>query len=69
MTRLSSMRREAARRWPEKRRADIAHTLIATAKLNGVGPQAWLTDVPGCIADNKINRIDELLPWRYGQSS
>jgi len=40
-------------------------TLIETAKLNGVDPQAWLTDVLGRIADHKINRIDELLPWNY----
>ena len=43
----------------------IAFTLIETAKLNGVDPQAWLTDVLGRIADHKINRIDELLPWNY----
>jgi len=49
--------------------AAIAYTLIETAKLNCVDPQAWLTDVLGCIADHKINRIDELLPWRYVQSS
>jgi len=49
--------------------AAIAYTLIETAKLNGVDPQAWFTDVLGCIADHKINRIDELLPWRYAQSS
>jgi transposase len=47
--------------------AAIAYTLIETAKLNGVDPQAWLTDVLGRIADHKINRIDELLPWRYAQ--
>ena len=40
----------------------IAFTLIETAKLNDVDPQAWLTDVLSCIADHKINRIDELLP-------
>lgn len=28
---------------------------------NGVDPQAWLTR----IADHPINRIDELLPWRF----
>ncbi len=43
----------------------IAFTLIETAKLNGVGPQTWLTDVLSRIADHKINRIDELLPWNY----
>ena len=45
--------------------AAIAYTLIETAKLNGVDPQAWLTDVLGRIADHKITRIDQLLPWRY----
>ena len=43
--------------------AAIAYTLIETAKLNGVDPQAWLTDVLSQIADHKISRIDELLPW------
>jgi len=45
----------------------IAYTLIETAKLNGVDPQAWLTDVLGRIAEHKINRLDELLPWAYAQ--
>ena len=43
----------------------IAFTLIETAKLNNVDPQAWLTWALARIADHKINRIDELLPWRY----
>ena len=43
----------------------IAYTLIETAKLNGVDPQAWLTWVLAQIADHKITRLDELLPWRY----
>ncbi len=43
----------------------IAFTLIETAKLNTVDPQAWLTWVLERIADHKINRIDELLPWNY----
>lgn len=47
--------------------AAIAYTLIETAKLNGVDPQAWLTDVLSRIADHMINRIDDLLPWRYNQ--
>ena len=45
--------------------AAIAYTLIGSAKLNGVDPQAWLTQVLGRIADHKITRINELLPWRY----
>ncbi len=47
--------------------AAIAYTLIETAKLNGVDPQAWLTDVLARIADHKITRLDELMPWRYAQ--
>ena len=43
--------------------AAIAYTLIETAKLNGVDPQAWLADTLACIPDHKINRINELLPW------
>ena len=43
----------------------IAYTLIETAKLNGVDPQAWLTNVLSRIADHKITRIDEQLPWSY----
>ncbi len=42
--------------------AAIAYTLIETAKLNGVD-QAWLADTLAPIADHKINRIDEWLPW------
>ena len=49
--------------------AAIAYTLIETAKLNGVDPQVWLSDVLGRIADHKITRIDELLPWRYPETS
>ena len=47
--------------------AAIAYTLIETAKLNGVDPQAWLTDVLGRIADHKITKLDELMPWRHAQ--
>ena len=49
--------------------AAIAYTLIETAKLNGVDPQAWLTDVLGRGADYKITKLDELLPWRYAKAS
>ena len=47
--------------------AAIANTLIETAKLNSVDPQAWLTDVLDRMADHKINRIDELLPWNWAE--
>ena len=45
--------------------AAITYTLIETAKLNTVDPQVWLTWVLAQIADHKITRLDELLPWRY----
>ena len=47
--------------------AAIAYTLIETAKLNGIDPQAWLTDILSRIADHKINKIDELLPWTWAE--
>ena len=45
--------------------AAIAYTLIETAKLNSIDPQAWLTDVLTCIADHPVNRVAELLPWKF----
>jgi transposase len=45
--------------------AAIAYTLIETAKLNGIDPQAWLTDVLARIADHKITRLSELMPWSH----
>jgi transposase len=42
-----------------------AMTIIETAKMNGLDPQAYLTDVIARINDHKINRIDELLPWNW----
>ena len=49
--------------------AAIAYTLIETAKLNGVDPQAWLSDIIGRIADHKITRLEELLPWSYASKA
>ena len=42
-----------------------AMTIIETAKMNGVDPQAYLADVLDRIHDHKINRLDELLPWNW----
>ena len=47
--------------------AAIAYTLIETAKLNGVDPQAWLTDTLARIPDYKITKVDDLLPWRLSR--
>src|SRR5262249_23628124 len=46
-------------------RAAKMYTLIETAKLNGLDPEAYLRDIFGRIADHPINRVDELLPWRW----
>jgi hypothetical protein len=40
-------------------------SLIGMAKLSGVNPQAWLTDTPARIADHKITKLDQRMPWRY----
>ena len=40
-------------------------TIIETAKMNGLDPQAYLADVLDRIHDHKINRLDELLPWNW----
>ena len=47
------------------RRAATIYTITETAKLNGHDPEAHLADILARIADHPINRIDELLPWRW----
>ena len=42
-----------------------AMTIIETAKMNSLDPQAYLTDVLDRIQDHKINRLAELLPWNW----
>lgn len=46
-------------------RAAVMYTLIGTAKLNGIDPQAWLADVLVRIADTPQTRLDDLLPWNW----
>ena len=46
-------------------RAAAMYTLIGTAKLNDVDPQAWLADILGRIAETPRSRLDELLPWNW----
>ncbi len=46
-------------------RAALMVTLIGTAKLNDVDPQAWLADVLARIADHPVHRVGELLPWNW----
>ena len=46
-------------------RAAFMYSLIVTAKLNEVAPQAWLADVLARIAEHPACRIDDLLPWNW----
>ena len=46
-------------------RATVMTTLITTAKMNDVDPQAWLADVLARIAEHPAHRLDDLLPWNW----
>jgi transposase len=46
-------------------RAALMYTLIQTAKLNDVDPQAWLADTLSRIAETPQSRLSELLPWNW----
>jgi transposase len=46
-------------------RAAVMYTLIQTAKLNDVDPQAWLADVLGRIADTPQIHLANQLPWKW----
>jgi transposase len=50
-------------------RAAVMYSLITTAKLNDVDPQAWLADVLGRIADTPMSRLNELLPWNWSPTT
>jgi transposase len=39
------------------------YSLIISAKLNGIDPQAYMRHVLTHIADHPINKVDDLLPW------
>ena len=50
-------------------RAAAMYSMIVTAKMNDVDPQAWLADVLARIAGHPASKIDELLPWHWQPSS
>ena len=46
-------------------RAAAVYSLIQTARLNDVDPQAWLADILARLPDHPARRINELLPWNW----
>jgi hypothetical protein len=50
-------------------RAAAMYSLIVSAKLNNIDPQAWLADVLDRIAAHPAHRLDELLPWNWTQNA
>lgn len=50
-------------------RAAAMYSLIVTAKMNDIDPQAWLADVLARIAEHPASRLDELLPWKWRPAS
>jgi hypothetical protein len=50
-------------------RAAAMYSLIVTAKMNRIDPQAWLADVLARIADHPASRVDELLPWNWRKTT
>lgn len=58
-------RRQAYESPRGRKAAAIAYTVIETAEMNNIDPEAWLTWVLQRLPDHKINRIDELMPWNW----
>jgi transposase len=50
-------------------RAALMYTLIQTARLNDIDPQAWLADMLGRINEHKARDLDQLLPWNWPSTS
>ena len=50
-------------------RAALMYTLIQTARLNDIDPQAWLADVLARINDHPARELDQLLPWKWERRS
>jgi hypothetical protein len=50
-------------------RAAAMYSLIVTAKLNDIDPQAWLADVLGRIAEHPRSALDDLLPWNWAAAA
>jgi transposase len=50
-------------------RAAVMYSLIVTAKMNDIDPQAWLADVLARIAEHPVQRLDDLLPWNWRKTN
>jgi hypothetical protein len=48
-------------------RAACVYTIVESAKMCGINPQAYLADVLERVADHPINKIDAMLPWLWTQ--
>jgi hypothetical protein len=46
-------------------RAAVMYSLIVTAKMNDIDPQAWLADILARIAGHPVQKLDDLLPWNW----
>lgn len=46
-------------------RAATMYTLIVSAKMNDIDPQAWLADVLARLPNMPVSRVPELLPWYW----
>jgi len=64
---FDAQERVVRRQCPRRRDLAILASLVNTAKLNDVDPEAWLGDALERIVSGEvtINRLDELLPWRW----
>ena len=49
-------------------RAAAMYSLVVTAKMNDIDPQAWLADILARLPSHPAHRIDELLPWNWKAS-
>src|ERR1035437_9320667 len=50
-------------------RAAVMYSLIVSAKMNDIDPQAWLAHVLANIAQHPASRLDELLPWNWADAA
>ena len=46
-------------------RAAFMYTLIVSAKMNDIDPQAWMADVLARLPSMPVRRVRELLPWNW----